>query len=276
MVHHLYLVLDPPKGGGGLSGTHGTATEDTIVGYYYLSLCVPYADYGFPVFKFNYPTPVPESVEFDSQSKSKDIMWKFIVMKENLFNSMNQSPYELASHLEKEASLRLKDVQSDEYHIKGICKFIEDQSSFYDYEVVKFAIEFAGTEEDKKYLQYYERDFGTYSKNFIGVCPSVFGSLEKLPSDYGRIKVTLQWSPFVTLDCVKKFHCKMAENLRSDAHLIGNYKLLQILVEKSYVTLFFTAPAEFELLFHQRGKWLLNLVHKASDAVKQLCIIPFE
>ena len=234
------------------------------------------------MFSFACPTAVPDELQQNFQSAAKDIMWKYIVLKENMLDSLKKLHSEshetnaIASYLEKVANLRLKDAQGSVYYITDICTFIEDQSSFYDYEILKSAIQCAGTEHDKQCLEYYERDFREYSTRSICACPSTFGSLRRLPSDYGRIKVTLDWSPFETLETVKRFHQQMILKLRLNTPLIGNYKLLKIQLHGArYVTLYFSAPAEFQPLFRQRGQWLVNVVDQASDAVVQLCIIPF-
>ena len=232
------------------------------------------------MFTFAYQTPVGDELDLNFQVESKDIMWKFNVLKDNMLETLHgldsQTVESIASHLEKVAQLRLKDIQGSVYHISDIHKFIEDQSSFYDYEILKSVIQFVGTEDDKTCLDLYERDFKHYSRRSICTCPSILGSIRKLPSDYGRIKVTLKWSPYEALETVKRFHRQMIEQLRFKTDLIGNYKLLWIeLHPPTYVTLYFSAPAEFESLFRQKGQWLVEVVGQASDAVVQLCIVPF-
>ena len=101
------------------------------------------------------------------RAQTRDILFEFNILKCKLFDTLKRYPFKkLAKYLkvlELSAEENLKSF-------KEVQKFIQNKSSFYDYEIVKCIIRVAGTEEDKQHLQQYEKHFEDYARTEGRVC----------------------------------------------------------------------------------------------------------
>ena len=106
------------------------------------------------------------------REESLDIMQQFRVVINKFFDSLedrNYSVKRLVRYL-----VDANDQQKQLANMEDVQAFIRWKSSFYDYRLVRYMIDLAGTDEDKEELKKYEQAFLCYAKRRIYECPSKF------------------------------------------------------------------------------------------------------
>jgi hypothetical protein len=149
--------------------------------------------------------------EFEGRlrAQTKHIKMKFNALECKLFDTLKDYSFKkLAEYLKK---------YSTEVNIKSfkdVRDFIENKSSFYDYEIMEYIIHVAGTKDDKERLQQYENDFKDYAWERFqspSTSPTTPDSqlskiCIKLDSEYGK----LQHDP----DKLMQLHCRLCNLLK--------------------------------------------------------------
>lgn len=97
-------------------------------------------------------------------------------------------------------------------NIDQVWLIISDYFSFFNYQLVELIASKMGTEEDKKKVEAYEKDFHMYAKRRIYECPSEFGS--KLTSEDDSIDLIVKLDQ--TYDECETCHLKTFEKKLSD------------------------------------------------------------
>jgi hypothetical protein len=107
----------------------------------------------------------PDGPEFEGRlrAQTREIIVEFNILKQKLFDTLETdysgSVPKLAEYLEEYRAENLTSFTS----FNDVKEFIKKQSSFYDYEIMKYIICVAGTEGDKQRLQQYEKHFEVYA-----------------------------------------------------------------------------------------------------------------
>jgi hypothetical protein len=142
-----------------------------------------------------------EELEYRLRMETKDIMQDFYVLRNKMFDSIEEQKIavdKLVEYLEDVLSDCLP--QSSEFEpltLKGVKQIIKQNSSFYDYQLIKYMIKLTGRVEDKDRLEQYEKAFSAYAKRRVIECPSVFSTSDdtkselhvKLDSMYDKCKL---------------------------------------------------------------------------------------
>ena len=131
------------------------------------------------------------------REESLDIIQDFHVVFHKFFDSLEDREYSV-KRLVRYLQDAVNDKQEQLVTMEDIQRFIKCRSSFYDYRLVKYMINLAGTIEDKEELQKYEQKFLGYAKRRIYECPSKFKTTctpddvelyVKLDSEYDECKL---------------------------------------------------------------------------------------
>jgi hypothetical protein len=144
-----------------------------------------------------------EELEHRLRMETKDIMQDFHVLRNKLFDSIEEQKIaveKLVEYLEDEVSdfLPQRDVNSEPLALKEVKQIIKQNTSFYDYQLIKYMIKLTGKDEDKDRLGQYEKDFSAYAKRRVIECPSVLSTSDdrtkselyvKLDSMYDKCKL---------------------------------------------------------------------------------------
>jgi hypothetical protein len=162
------------------------------------------AKLSFPHIKEEIPNErARERLEYRLRMETKDIMQDFHVLRNKLFDSIEEQKIaveKLIEYLEDEVSdfLPQRDVNSEPLTLKEVKQIIKQNTSFYDYQLIKYMIKLTGRDEDKDRLEQYEKAFAAYAKRRVIECPSVFSTSDdhtkselhvKLDSMYDKCKL---------------------------------------------------------------------------------------
>ena len=107
------------------------------------------------------------------REESLDIMQEFLVVINRFLDSLEDRDYsvdKLVRYLED----AVKDNPLQLQTMKDIQSFIKRKSSFFNYRLVRYMINMAGTSNDLDQLHSYEKSFLHYAKRRIYECPSTF------------------------------------------------------------------------------------------------------
>jgi hypothetical protein len=151
-----------------------------------------------------------EGPEFEGRlrEQTKDLILKFNTLKYKLFDTLeHRSVPKLAEYLEVYRADNLTSFDD-------VKEFIKRKSSFYDYEIMKYIIYVAGTENDEQRLQQYEEHFEVYARGRVqspSTSPMTHDSqlskvCIKLDSEYDELQ-------FDT-DKLMQFHCRLCNLLK--------------------------------------------------------------
>ena len=143
-----------------------------------------------------------EELEHRLRIESKGIMQEFHILRNKFFDSIEEQKIatdKLVEYLEDELSdcLPQRNDDSEPMTLKEVKQLIKRNSSFYDYELIKYMIKLTGIEKDKDQLKQYEEAFSAYAKRRVYECPSVFAPDDdtktelhvKLDSMYDKCKL---------------------------------------------------------------------------------------
>ena len=159
------------------------------------------AKLSFPHIKEEIPDErARERLEDRLRMETKDIMQDFHVLRNKLFDSIEEQKIpvdKLVEYLEDEVSdlLAQKDIHSEPLTLKEVKEIIKQNSSFYDYQLIKYMIKLTGRDEDKDRLKQYEKAFSAYAERRVIECPSIFSTSDdhelhvKLDSIYDKCKL---------------------------------------------------------------------------------------
>lgn len=146
-----------------------------------------------------------EELEHRLRMETKDIMQDFHVLRNKLFDSIEEQKIaveKLIEYLEDEVSdiLAQRDVNSEPLTLKEVKQIIKQNTSFYDYQLIKYMIKLTGRDEDNDRLEKYEKAFSVYAERRVIECPSIFSTSDdhsitksefhvKLDSMYDKCKL---------------------------------------------------------------------------------------
>ena len=144
-----------------------------------------------------------EGLEYRLKRDSKDIMMQFRILRNKFFDSIerqNITAKKLMQYLEEEITdaLRQRTVTSKPATVGNVEEFIKKNTSFYNYQLIKYMIELTGTDQDKDQLKQYEEAFSAYAKRRVFECPAEFSTSDddtktelqvKLDSAYDECKL---------------------------------------------------------------------------------------
>ena len=150
--------------------------------------------------------------------ETKDIKYKFYILINKFFDTLedqNSSVERLVRYLEKPLS---KEFIPQPTKIKEVQSIVGENSSFYDYQLLEYMIELAGTENDKKELEKYKESFLDYAQRRVFECPCQLGATRTQNDTELHVKLD------------SSYKCKLAE-LRE-----FQIRLCHILKVKVYIT----------------------------------------
>ena len=114
--------------------------------------------------------------------ESKEIMYKFYILINKFFDSLEEQDVP-AQKLERYLRMPLEMEKLTISNVQDAQKIIEDNSSFYDYQLVEYMIEVTGTENDKQALQKYIENFTHYAQRRVFECPAKLTTRARTPDD---------------------------------------------------------------------------------------------
>ena len=112
-----------------------------------------------------------KALEERLQIESKEIMFKFYILINKFFDSLEKQAIP-AQKLERYLRMPLQMEKLTISIVEDAQRIIEDNSSFYDYQLVEYMIEVTGTENDKQALQKYKECFTHYAQRRVFECPA--------------------------------------------------------------------------------------------------------
>ena len=128
--------------------------------------------------------------------ETENIMYKFFILRNKFLDSLEDRNFpisRLVRYLEDTEC-----ISQDPKNLVDVQRIIKANSSFFNYRLVEYLIELAGTDTDKKRFRSYEKDFLDYAQRRIYECSSTFGTtsaptdtelLVKLDSNYDHYSV---------------------------------------------------------------------------------------
>ena len=137
------------------------------------------------------------------QIDTKDIMAKFYILINKLFNSLEDQdlpPEKLETHLRKLLQTEKLLISN----VKDAQRIIEKNSSFYNYHLVEHMIELIGTERDKQALQKYIASFTHYAQRRVFECPAKLTTQARTPGDV-KLIIKLDTDCYFKAAELKKF-----------------------------------------------------------------------
>ena len=138
-----------------------------------------------------------KALEERLQIESKEIMFKFYILINKFFDSLEEQALPVQK-LERYLRMPLQTKKLTITSVEDAQKVIEDNSSFYDYQLVEYMIEITGAENDKQALHKYKESFTHYAQRRVFECPARLATRTS-----GDVKLMIK------LD--SHYKCKLAE-----------------------------------------------------------------
>ena len=114
--------------------------------------------------------------------ESKEMIYKFYILINKFFDSLEERAIP-AQKLERYLRMPLEMEKLTISNVQDAQRIIEDNSSFYDYQLVEYMIEVTGTESDKQALQKYVESFTHYAQRRVFECPAKLATRARTPGD---------------------------------------------------------------------------------------------
>ena len=217
-----------------------------------------------------------EELEHRLRMETKDIMQDFHVLRNKLFDSIEEQKIaveKLVEYLEDEVSdfLPQRDVNSEPLTLKEVkqISIIKQNTSFYDYQLIKYMIKLTGRDEDKDRLEQYEKAFSAYAERRVMECPSIFSTSDEHTKSELHIKLDSMYDK-CKLEELKDLQYRLWSILR-----ISVYVCRLKSIKKGCFLLTFFIPhhlqaAVFPLSIEQENALLELGVHKITCGRYQL------
>ena len=186
-----------------------------------------------------------EELEYRLRMESKDIIMQFRILRNKFFDSIEKQAItvkKLKRYLEED----LDDASQQQIVTKTLTtvddveEFIKNNTSFFDYQLIKYLIELTGTDEDKDQLKQYEEAFSAYAKRRVFECPSTFdGSNDDTKSEL-HVKLDSAYDKY-KLEELKELKYRLCSILR-----ISLYGFHLKVVKKGCLLVIFTISSHIE------------------------------
>ena len=168
-----------------------------------------------------------EEMEYRLRMETKDIMQDFHVLRNKLFDSIEEQKIaveKLVEYLEDEVSDLIsqisRDVNSEPLTLKGVKQIIKQNTSFYDYQLIKYMIKLTGRDEDNDRLEKYEKSFSAYAERRVYECPSVFSTSDDHSINKSELHVKLDsMYDKCKLEELKDFQYRLWSILKISVHV---------------------------------------------------------
>lgn len=187
-----------------------------------------------------------EKLEQRLRAQSRDIKIEFLSLMNRFFDSLEEQPVpverlirylavgkeHLFHSLENLDGARMVDVQN----------VIRKHSSFYDYNLVKYMINSAGSQSDKDRLDVYEEAFRKYAQRRVYECPSNYanGDIQTHNDTQFHVKLDKIYDE-CTLQDLEELECRLCNTLQMDIYVV---RLLR--VDSGCFNLTLLVPNSFE------------------------------
>ena len=152
-----------------------------------------------------------EELEGRLREQTKNIIREFNILKHRLFDTLEDQKYSI-----RRLARYLKDYGAENLEsIDDVQDFIEKNSSFFDYNILRYMIHLAGTERDEQCLKKYEKRFKDYVRGRIYECSSMIGASSRNPdSQSSKLCIKLD-SEYTKVDPnkLKQFQCRLCNIL---------------------------------------------------------------
>ena len=202
--------------------------------------------------------------------ETKDIMQDFHVLRNKLFDSIEEQKItvdKLVEYLEDEVSLSdylpQRDINSKPPTLKEVKQIIKQNTSFYDYQLIKYMIKLTGRDKDIERLEKYEKAFSAYAERRVYECPSVFSTSDDHTKSELHVKLDSMYDK-CKLEELNDFKCRLWSILK-----VSVYVCCLKSVERGCFLLTFFIPhrlqdAVFPLSAEQENDLLELGVHKLT------------
>ena len=164
-----------------------------------------------------------EELEHRLRMESKDIMQEFRILRNKFFNSIEEQKIavdKLVEYLEEEvsAAMRQREIDSEPMTLKEVKQLIKRNTSFYDYQLIKYMIKLTGTDKDKDQLKQYEEAFLVYAKRRVYECPSTFCSSGDTDAEL-HVKLDSMYDDHKLEELKKDFQYRLCSILRISVYV---------------------------------------------------------
>ena len=126
--------------------------------------------------------------------------------------------------------------------MNDVKNLLKNNSSFYDYNLVKYMIHAVGKESVQIQLQSYEEAFCRYAQRRVYECPSTYGAVQTQNDTQLHVKLDRLYDE-CTVDDLKRLEGKLCNILQ-----INVYAVRILRVETGCFDLTFVMPASFEMI----------------------------
>ena len=207
-----------------------------------------------------------EKFEYRLRMESKAIIMQFRILRNKFFDSIERQKItakKLVKYLKEEIAeaLQQKTITTKPITVDDVEEFIENNTSFYDYQLIQYMIEVIGTDKDKDQLKHYEEAFSAYAERRVYECPSIFNTSDSDTKSELHVKLDSTYDE-CKLEELKDFQYRLCSVLRISVHLCHLKS-----IEKGCFLLTFFIPhhvqeAIFPLSIEQETALLELRVHK--------------
>ena len=220
-----------------------------------------------------------EDVLFELRRDTIQIMKKFYRLASELYNSISHGPrpvtvhdlranlYEIKAYPDRRSKESIFDGYKEDFDraqkIEEIFDFITDICSFLDYDLLENLTNAFGTEEDKKRIAKYRKDFADYAKRRTSIyeCPCIESADRSKWSDV-YVKLDSKLEAMFNIEQLREFRHQISE-------ILGIDKAIRFCcAQKGCIELKFQLPKFIE-------KVVVPLSFERKTQLKQLGVIQF-
>ena len=185
-----------------------------------------------------------EELEHRLRMESKEMFDEFRILRNKFFDSIekqNITVDKLVEYLEEDVceAMQQQRIESEPTTFAEVKLFIKRNSTFYDYQLIKYMIKLVGTDEDKAQLEQYEKTFSAYAKRRVYECPSVFSNSDDTKSEL-HVKLDSKYDK-CKLEELKDFQYRLCSILR-----ISVYVCRLKSIEKGCLLVIFAIPSHIK------------------------------
>ena len=166
--------------------------------------------------------------------------YEFLILLNKFFDSLEEQKipvHNLMRYLK--CALQFIDDQK-ESTMSDVQNIMINNSSFFDYSLIKYMIKLAGTEDVKALLLKYEETFHHYSQSRVYKCPSNYGAIQTQSDAKMQVKLDKMYDE-CTVQELEDLECKLCSILQISVYVV---RLLQ--VERGCFKLTFLIPCSFQ------------------------------
>ena len=164
-----------------------------------------------------------DKLEYRLRMESKAIIIQFRILRNKFFDSIERQEItakKLVKYLKEEIAeaLQQKTITSKPMTVDDVEEFIENNTSFFDYQLIQYMIAVIGTDGDKDQLKQYEEAFLVYAKRRVYECPSIFCSSGDTDAEL-HVKLDSMYDDHKLEELKKDFQYRLCSILRISVYV---------------------------------------------------------